>query len=123
MQLRDAKPNIFYPGHWGCFGGAIDEGEEPYNALIRELEEEIELTPKKIEKFIDVEFNFSILGLDKVRRHYFIVPIEDSDLDRITLHEGTSYKFFNGKDLLYNFKLTPYDSFAIWTHINKFRFK
>ena len=22
MQLRDAKPNIFYPDHWGFFGGA-----------------------------------------------------------------------------------------------------
>ena len=21
MQLRDSKPEIFYPGHWGCFGG------------------------------------------------------------------------------------------------------
>ena len=26
MQLRDAKPNIFYPDHWGCFGGAVDAG-------------------------------------------------------------------------------------------------
>src|SRR5262244_3716729 len=23
MQLRDDKPRIFYPGHWGCFGGAV----------------------------------------------------------------------------------------------------
>lgn len=26
MQLRDQKPGIFYPGHWGLFGGAIDKG-------------------------------------------------------------------------------------------------
>jgi hypothetical protein len=23
MQLRDQKEGIFYPGHWGCFGGAV----------------------------------------------------------------------------------------------------
>ena len=22
LQLRDQKPKIFYPGHWGLFGGA-----------------------------------------------------------------------------------------------------
>ena len=27
MQLRDQKPGIFYPGHWGLFGGGIDPGE------------------------------------------------------------------------------------------------
>ena len=26
MQLRDQKAGIFYPGHWGLFGGAIDPG-------------------------------------------------------------------------------------------------
>ena len=37
MQLRDQKPNIFYPGHWGLFGGAIEENEDPTVALKREL--------------------------------------------------------------------------------------
>src|SRR5262249_32847766 len=33
LQLRDARPDIFYPDHWGCFGGAIDPGETPESAL------------------------------------------------------------------------------------------
>jgi 8-oxo-dGTP pyrophosphatase MutT (NUDIX family) len=40
MQLRDSNPNIFYPDHWGCFGGAVDPGEAPAVALVRELREE-----------------------------------------------------------------------------------
>src|SRR5262252_4231561 len=28
MQLRDDIPRIFYPGHWGCFGGAVSAGED-----------------------------------------------------------------------------------------------
>ncbi len=29
MQHRDDKPGIFYPDHWGLFGGAIEPGEDP----------------------------------------------------------------------------------------------
>ena len=27
LQLRDDKPGIFYPGHWGCFGGAVEASD------------------------------------------------------------------------------------------------
>ncbi len=42
MQLRDAISRIFYPDHWGCFGGAVNAGEAPLDALYRELNEELE---------------------------------------------------------------------------------
>lgn len=41
MQLREDKPSIVYPGCWGMFGGHIEEGETPEEALERELLEEI----------------------------------------------------------------------------------
>jgi 8-oxo-dGTP pyrophosphatase MutT (NUDIX family) len=43
MQLRDQKPNIFYPGHWGVFGGAMDPCESTRQGLLRELSEELSL--------------------------------------------------------------------------------
>jgi 8-oxo-dGTP pyrophosphatase MutT (NUDIX family) len=33
LQLRDQKPGIFFPGHWGLFGGATDPGETPEQAV------------------------------------------------------------------------------------------
>ena len=53
MQLRDTLPTIFYPDHWGCFGGAVGEGETPLAALKRELQEELEYTTGQIEKFLE----------------------------------------------------------------------
>src|SRR5262249_50094214 len=60
MQLRDSNPAIFYPDHWGCFGGAVEAGEPPAVALVRELEEELAVTlsPAELARFTE----FSLCG-------------------------------------------------------------
>ena len=45
LQLRDDIDSIIYPGHWGLFGGHLDPGETPVQALMRELQEEISWAP------------------------------------------------------------------------------
>ena len=46
LQLRDDDDSIIYPGHWGLFGGHLERGETPIEAVIRELDEEIRWTPR-----------------------------------------------------------------------------
>lgn len=47
LQLREDKPALPYPGYWVIPGGAIDEGESPDEAVIREIEEEFGIQVEK----------------------------------------------------------------------------
>jgi 8-oxo-dGTP pyrophosphatase MutT (NUDIX family) len=118
MQLRDAAPQIFYPGHWGCFGGAVDFGEDPLQALRRELAEELELEaqPSQVSLFTRFDFDFSPLGKRKVYRIYYDVRIDRAQQLRLRLHEGQAMDCFSGPEILSLHKVAPYDAFALWMH-------
>ena len=123
MQLRDDLPQIFYPGHWGCFGGAVDPGEPPEQALRRELREEIEFSVNEATEFTRFDFDLRGLGQKKVYRIFYEVPISATAVSRIVLHEGAAYKLFSGAEILQQKQVTPYDAFAIWLHYRRERFQ
>lgn len=41
IYLRDDKPEIPFQNHWDFFGGHLEEGETPEQAMIREVKEEL----------------------------------------------------------------------------------
>lgn len=121
MQLRDGKSDIFFPGHWGCFGGAIEQDESPLDALRRELREEIELDVTDARQFTKFDFDFSPVGYATVSRFYFEVDVADSYFRTLVLHEGADIQAFRGDHLLVSRRVTPYDAFAVWMHLNQAR--
>jgi 8-oxo-dGTP pyrophosphatase MutT (NUDIX family) len=118
MQLRDSNPGIFYPDHWGCFGGAVDAGEAPLAAMARELEEELAVAvpPAKITRFTEFTFDFGFAG-DGVRlRTYYAMTLPQADLEGLVLGEGADFAAFEAERLLAMPRVVPYDAFALWMH-------
>jgi 8-oxo-dGTP pyrophosphatase MutT (NUDIX family) len=114
MQLRDQVPNIFYPGHWGLFGGAIEANEDPTAALKRELEEELHLDIPDCRYFTNFTFEWGQHG--SICRQFYEVKISAPTLNKLTLHEGNEMRTFRASELLNLPKVVPYDSFAVWLH-------
>ncbi|NER00094.1 MAG: NUDIX domain-containing protein [Cyanothece sp. SIO2G6] len=80
MQLRDDIPTIRYPGHWAFFGGHIEPKEAPYDAMVRELQEEIDYVPPQLTLYHS-------RSEGNVIRHVYHAPLLVS-LDALTLREG-----------------------------------
>jgi len=116
LQHRDDIPEIWFPDHWGCFGGAVDAGEDPIAALKRELYEEIEFEPKEIAYFTRFDFDLAELGLEHYYRIYYVMPMTAQEQMRLVLHEGRAVEAFTGEDILHKLRVTPYDAFALFLH-------
>src|SRR5262245_63498826 len=41
IYLRDDNPDIPFPNHWDFFGGHVEAGESPDQAMVREVKEEL----------------------------------------------------------------------------------
>jgi len=92
-QLRDADEQIFYPNHWGLFGGGQEPEESPTQAALRELKEETGLVPELIWKL----GTFTHPQLPLI--HGFLVEAV-LDLSAIDLGEGVDFGLFDDDQVL-----------------------
>jgi len=103
MYLRDDNPAISYPNCWDLFGGIVEEGETPEQALVREVQEELGIILTQFTKFSEYD-----CLTDKARpnkkfvfyAHIDAVPgqlvlREGQHLTSIHLSERYQYKFAN----------------------------
>ena len=119
MQLRDDIPTIMLPGHWACFGGAIDPGETAAAALHRELIEEIEHRPRAAAFFIElvIDLPFAVPRTDRMT--FFTVPIVPEDVDRMVLREGAGLRLFTPEALAAEPRVAPWDLAAVLMHARR----
>ena len=115
LQLRDDLPHIWYPGHWGAFGGSVDPGEDEMQALRRELYEELELEFAQARLFTRFEFDLRPQGLEKYFRSYYEIAVSGAALASVVLHEGAAMRSVPGDEAL-TMRLVPYDAFALFLH-------
>jgi 8-oxo-dGTP diphosphatase len=89
IYLRDDKPGIPFPNHWDLFGGHVENGETPEEALVREVKEELGIDLKKL-KFFRSYVCTEGDAYPNVK-HIFWSKIE-KDCAELRLYEGQSLK-------------------------------
>lgn len=93
LQLRDFKSNITYPGHWSSFGGKIENGEVPIQALCRELDEELRFVPVKLWPFGTFELP------EENALVYGFIAVLTVPLDELVLSEGEEFGLFSSEEI------------------------
>jgi len=85
IYLRDDKPEIPFPNHWDLFGGHLENGESPEQALVREVKEEIGIELESWQWFR----RFDCMAGDAYPniKHIFWATI-DKGAEELTLYEG-----------------------------------
>ena len=112
LQKRDANPDVIYGGYWGLFGGAIESGESPKEAVVREVREEINIV---IDPSWLTELAYAPLGQNNGRmisRFYFYDAIDERKAKNIRLTEGEDFAFFDLNELG-ELHIAPYDQFIV----------
>ena len=92
LQLRDDIDTIIYPGHWGLFGGHVEAGEAPEQAVLGELEEEIGWRPTTA-----LPLWFSHDSGSRIA-HVFRGDLTDP-IERLHLQEGQDLKLTSMEEL------------------------
>ena len=93
LQLRSNIPSIVYPNCWSFFGGEIEEGETPWQALQRELEEELEWIPEH------GSFLYDCVNPDVPCRDHFFAVNFNGNRQHLVLHEGQALGWFTFAEL------------------------
>jgi len=85
LQLREADKRQRHT--WGFFGGTLERGETPYQAIKRELAEEIGMVPE-IEKLNPIDV---FQSKDRNFYYYSFVAVVDNEFHPVLNNESAGY--------------------------------
>ena len=86
LQHR-ADTVVRWPGYWGSFGGGIEQGESPDEALHREAREELGYTVRNPQYLFFQE-------LQKGGKHIFIEEWDGTEKHRLDPKESVDHRWF-----------------------------
>lgn len=96
LMLRDNKPEIPFPDHWDIFGGHVEEGETPEQALVREVKEELDIDLIEYKFFRKYE---CLTGDANENTKYIYYGKIDIPIEKVTLYEGQRAEYFRKEEI------------------------
>jgi mutator protein MutT len=98
ILLQNRKIMSKYGEEWSYFGGKIESGESPEEAIVREIKEELEFNLKDF-KFLKEYVAYAKLlkngEMAEIKQHVFLQLINLDDFDTMVLHEGDGMSWFS----------------------------
>jgi len=98
ILLQNRKIMSKYGEEWSYFGGKIESGESPEEAIVREIKEELEFNLKDF-KFLKEYVAYAKLlkngEMAEIKQHVFLRLINLDDFDTMVLHEGDGMSWFS----------------------------
>jgi 8-oxo-dGTP pyrophosphatase MutT (NUDIX family) len=93
LLLKRSKESDWMPGKWSLVGGMIEKGENPQQAVEREINEE---TGLEIEKFVKT---FSIQRKPDSIEHIFACRYKGDPTDIVLNNENTNYGWYDVSEM------------------------
>jgi len=116
MQLRDDKPGLALRNHWAFFGGEVDHGEAPEEAILREVEEELTFRANNCCWFHEAVYILPLHGRNVVRKAYYLIEIKPEEVDSMVLCEGAGFKLMTVSEILTLNCVAPWDLSVVLLH-------